>query len=72
MTNPAVADGNWRKSSYSQNNGGECVEWAPARAATTGHIPVRDSKNPAGPTLTFTPTAWSTFITALKDDYLTA
>jgi hypothetical protein len=36
---------NWRKSSYSQPNGGECVELAPTLDA------VRDSKNPAGPVL---------------------
>jgi hypothetical protein len=37
---------NWRKSSYSQPNGGECVELAAALDA------VRDSKNPTGPVLT--------------------
>ncbi|MEU5159106.1 DUF397 domain-containing protein [Streptomyces sp. NPDC020875] len=41
----------WVKSSYSQGNGGECVEWAPAQASTTGTVPVRDSKNPTGPVL---------------------
>jgi hypothetical protein len=35
----------WRKSGYSGGNGGECVE-----LAHTGDA-VRDSKNPAGPTL---------------------
>jgi hypothetical protein len=40
----------WVKSSYS-GNGGACVEWAPARAATTGIVPVRDSKRPDGPAL---------------------
>lgn len=36
------ADG-WRSSSYSQANGGECVEWNPA-CASDGVIPLRDSK----------------------------
>ncbi|MFD5553144.1 DUF397 domain-containing protein [Streptomyces sp. NPDC127068] len=40
----------WVKSSYS-GNGGQCVEWAPFNAPTTGIIPVRDSKNPNGPVL---------------------
>ncbi|MFH8618141.1 DUF397 domain-containing protein [Streptomyces sp. NPDC017979] len=40
----------WTKSSYS-NNGGDCLEWAPAHAATHGTVPVRDSKRPEGPAL---------------------
>lgn len=41
---------NWRKSSYSASNGA-CVEVA---KAADGTIAVRDSKDPAGPTLRFT------------------
>ncbi|MFI1889123.1 DUF397 domain-containing protein [Streptomyces jumonjinensis] len=41
---------NWIKSSYS-NNGGDCVEWAPATVSATGVVPVRDSKRPTGPVL---------------------
>ncbi|MET8831872.1 DUF397 domain-containing protein [Streptomyces sp. NPDC004610] len=41
---------NWIASTYS-NNGGNCVEWAPARAMATGVVPVRDSKCPDGPVL---------------------
>ena len=51
----------WRKSSYSgsQTN---CVE-----VAEFDHVvAVRDSKNPAGPALTFSPAAWTSFITTLK------
>ncbi|MGW5674300.1 DUF397 domain-containing protein [Streptomyces sp. NPDC003860] len=40
----------WTKSSYS-NNGGDCLEWAPAYAASHGTVPVRDSKCPEGPAL---------------------
>ncbi|GHH42030.1 DUF397 domain-containing protein [Streptomyces candidus] len=47
----------WRKSSHSASEGGACVEIAAHPAA----IHVRDSKNPDGPTLTLTPTAWSAF-----------
>ncbi|MFE3771003.1 DUF397 domain-containing protein [Streptomyces sp. NPDC059122] len=51
MTEPGTL--HWVKSSYS-NNGGSCVEWAPAYATATGVVPVRDSKNPHGPVLTLT------------------
>jgi hypothetical protein len=50
----------WRKSSYSGDQGGECVEVADIPAPTT--IAIRDSKNPAGPTLTLDPAAFTTFL----------
>ncbi|MFG3406373.1 DUF397 domain-containing protein [Streptomyces sp. NPDC048142] len=51
---------NWFKSSYSTNDGPECVEVA-AAAAT---IHVRDTKQlpTGGPHLGFTPGAWNDFI----------
>lgn len=57
----------WIKSSYSGDNGGNCVEVAPG---FTGVVPVRDSKDPHGPTLAFNNTAWTTFITAIKTGHL--
>ncbi|MBL1119953.1 DUF397 domain-containing protein [Streptomyces sp. 110] len=54
----------WRKSSYSDNGGGGCVE------ISDGHpfgIPVRDSKNPNSPALVFPASSWSSFISAVKD-----
>lgn len=48
----------WRKSSYSGDQGGNCVEVAAHPAA----VHIRDSKVTNGPTLTVTPTTWSTFI----------
>jgi hypothetical protein len=48
----------WRKSSYSGNNGGECVEVA---AGTRGTVAVRDSKDPDGPVLAFSPDWWEAF-----------
>ncbi|MEU8921401.1 DUF397 domain-containing protein [Kitasatospora sp. NPDC048545] len=48
----------WFKSSYSNDQGGACVEIAPSPAA----IRVRDSKDKAGPTLAFSPEAWSAFV----------
>ncbi|MFF2659355.1 DUF397 domain-containing protein [Kitasatospora sp. NPDC058032] len=29
-------------------------------------VPVRDSKDPHGPSLTFTSTAWASFVTAVR------
>ncbi|MFW6718752.1 DUF397 domain-containing protein [Streptomyces sp. MAR4 CNY-716] len=62
---PDLSGTNWVKSSYSNGNGGDCVEWAPDFAAT-GIVPVRDSKDPDGPALTFTTDAWAAFISDVK------
>jgi hypothetical protein len=51
----------WRKSTRSGDNGGACVEVADN---LPGLVAVRDSKDPAGPVLTFAPAAWSGFIRA--------
>ncbi|WP_372409064.1 DUF397 domain-containing protein [Streptomyces luteireticuli] len=56
----------WVKSSYSQGNGGQCIEWAPA-FVSIGVIPVRDSKRPDGPVLTASAPAWSSFVAAVGD-----
>lgn len=48
----------WFKSSYSGDEGGDCVEVANHSAA----IHVRDSKNPSGPQLTVAPDAWAAFV----------
>ncbi|MFJ5841134.1 DUF397 domain-containing protein [Streptomyces shenzhenensis] len=48
----------WRKSSYSGGTGGECVEIA----NLAPRIAVRDSKQPAGPHVTFSPAAWGDFL----------
>jgi Domain of unknown function (DUF397) len=47
----------WRKSTYS-NNGGNCVEVA---RDLPDAVAVRDSKDPDGPKLAFTPHAWRRF-----------
>ncbi|MEU9333891.1 DUF397 domain-containing protein [Streptomyces sp. NPDC048290] len=41
----------WVTSSYSTQNGGSCVEWAPEHAAASGIVPIRDSKRAEGPVL---------------------
>jgi Domain of unknown function (DUF397) len=54
----------WRKSSYSTGNGGACVEVA---ANLPGVVAVRDSKDPAGPKLIFTPAEWEAFTAGVRD-----
>lgn len=49
----------WRKSSRSSGNGGNCVEVADNLPHIVG---VRDSKDPSGPALAFTPDAWRAFV----------
>ncbi|MEU5977988.1 DUF397 domain-containing protein [Streptomyces sp. NPDC047315] len=56
----------WLKSSYSDPNGGNCIEWAPADAYATGVVPVRDSKAPAGPVLRIPAPAFVAFVTGIK------
>ncbi len=65
-TTPDLFQATWEKSSYSQGNGGQCVEWAPALVSSSGVVPVRDSKNPHGPELTFSAHAWSAFVNNLQ------
>lgn len=48
----------WRKSSYSSEEGGECVEVA----AHLSRVHVRDSKDATRAAVTVEPTAWSTFV----------
>ncbi|MGW3418795.1 DUF397 domain-containing protein [Streptomyces phaeochromogenes] len=51
----------WFKSSYSSNDGPECVEVAIAHAASAT-IHVRDSKDKQRSQLTFAGAAWSEFV----------
>jgi hypothetical protein len=59
----ATALTSWRKSSYSETATGGCIEISDG--FPTG-IPVRDSKNPHGPAVIFSPQGWSTFVAAVK------
>ncbi|MER7583899.1 DUF397 domain-containing protein [Kitasatospora sp. NPDC097691] len=52
----------WRKSTYSGGQNG-CVEVADG---FTGVMPVRDSKDPSGPALLFSSSAWQSFVTAVR------
>jgi hypothetical protein len=51
----------WRTSSYSGSNGGNCVE-----AATAEGVAVRDTVDRDGVMLTFTAEAWQAFASALR------
>ncbi|MGC4836118.1 DUF397 domain-containing protein [Micromonospora vinacea] len=53
----------WRKSTRSGSNGGECIEVADNMP---GVVAVRDSKDPLGPALTFSPTAWASFVRSTR------
>jgi len=53
----------WRKSSYSGNGGGNCVEVTRDLPRT---VTVRDSKDPRGPVLTIEFAGWRDFIADVK------
>ncbi|MBZ6081574.1 DUF397 domain-containing protein [Streptomyces olivaceus] len=63
-THTALSNVEWRKSSYSGSNGGECVEVADDCSA--GSVPVRDSKAPSGPIVTVSAPAWQAFVDGLR------
>jgi hypothetical protein len=52
----------WRKSSYSGDNGGNCVEVGTGGSA----MAVRDSKYPDGPLLAFAADTWKAFTDQVK------
>ncbi|WP_415951720.1 DUF397 domain-containing protein [Streptomyces sp. KLOTTS4A1] len=58
-----AADLEWFKSSYSSNEGPECVEVA----TSPGTVHVRDSKNLPGPRLGFGTGEWSAFVAYVRD-----
>lgn len=52
----------WRKSSYSNTDGGNCVEVA----SNLPLVPVRDSKDPGRTPLVFTESVWAAFTGSIK------
>ncbi|WP_454194791.1 DUF397 domain-containing protein [Nocardia sp. Marseille-Q1738] len=58
-----LSDAKWFKSSRSAG-GQDCVEVA---FLDRGHVGVRDSKNPTGPALVFTPGEWNAFVAGARD-----
>jgi hypothetical protein len=53
---------NWRKATYSGDNGGACVEVASA----SGLVMVRDTTNRNGATLAVTPAAWRRLVATAR------
>ncbi|MFF8696227.1 DUF397 domain-containing protein [Streptomyces sp. NPDC015144] len=58
---PDLTSATWRASSYSNSDGGQCVEVCDDYPSV---VPVRDSKNP-GPAVIVSASAWSRFVSAL-------
>jgi hypothetical protein len=56
---------NWRKARRSMNHGA-CAEVATGATGTRGIIVMRDSKDPEGPVLRYTGSAWQSFVAAVK------
>ncbi|MEU7753091.1 DUF397 domain-containing protein [Micromonospora sp. NPDC049171] len=54
----------WRKSTKSGSNGGNCVEVADN---VPGVVLVRDTKDRDGGTLAFSPAAWRGFVAMARD-----
>ena len=52
----------WRKSSFSGNGGGSCVEVGQTRRG----VLVRDTQDRSGPALRFSPAAWRRFAEQVK------
>ncbi|GGP00164.1 DUF397 domain-containing protein [Wenjunlia tyrosinilytica] len=61
MNTKITAPLEWRKSSYSGGNG-QCVEFA---APDSSVVAVRDSKDPSGPSLSFSSEAWTSFVAGI-------
>ena len=53
--------GNWRKSTYSDANGGDCVE-----VASTDVIMIRDTTDRGGVVLNVSVKAWQTFTALMR------
>lgn len=62
-----LSGANWRKSSRSGGNGGNCVECCFDFHQSDDVIFVRDSKNPNGPALMFTEAEFIAFTGGVKD-----
>ncbi|MEW1753093.1 DUF397 domain-containing protein [Streptomyces angustmyceticus] len=69
MSGYDLSTAQWRKSSYSSGQPDNCLEVSDGHPAL---VPVRDSKTPHGPVLTFPATDWASFLDAVKDGHLDA
>ncbi|ABD12064.1 DUF397 domain-containing protein [Frankia sp. CcI156] len=62
MSTTDLTNAEWRKSSYSATQT-TCVEVAQVDEV----VAVRDSKDPTGPVLVFTPDEWAAFLAGVRD-----
>ncbi|MFE7241406.1 DUF397 domain-containing protein [Streptomyces sp. NPDC057580] len=62
-TAPEPGSAAWRKSTYSNGDGGSCLEVADGAPDL---VPVRDSKITDGPVLVFRASGWMSFIKGVK------
>ena len=53
----------WRKSTYSDGNGGDCVE-----VASAGTVMIRDTQDRVGVTLTVPAPAWRAFTAEIREN----
>jgi hypothetical protein len=62
MNQHQLSAATWTKSSYSDDDAGNCLEFAPE---FTSSVPVRDSKRPDGPVIVVNRAAWDAFTSSL-------
>ncbi|MEU3220659.1 DUF397 domain-containing protein [Streptomyces sp. NPDC006971] len=68
FTAPQLEGAVWKKSSYSGDSQGQCVEVAALTSAPfAGMRAIRDSKNPDGPALVFPESSITGFLADLAD-----
>ncbi|MFE7484479.1 DUF397 domain-containing protein [Streptomyces sp. NPDC057552] len=67
MMRYGLPEGFWVKSSYSADNGGNCIETQPT---PDGLVAVGDSKDRTLGAHIFAPAPWQTFVTAVRDGAL--
>jgi Domain of unknown function (DUF397) len=63
MSKPDLSAAQWHKSTRSNGHGGACVEVA---TNLPGVVAVRDSKDPGGPALVFSPAQWQDFLATVR------
>ncbi|MFF9360953.1 DUF397 domain-containing protein [Streptomyces griseoluteus] len=63
MQEQDLTNARWHKSSYSNGDGGNCVEVADG---VPGAVPVRDSKVEDSPVLLLSASAWADFLDAIR------
>ncbi|MDQ0775678.1 hypothetical protein QF026_004144 [Streptomyces aurantiacus] len=61
---PDLSAAVWRKSSYSDGGGTNCVEVADGYPDL---VPVRDSKVPEGPAVVFGVDSWASFVSGVRE-----